>query len=748
MRIQTMSWPASVSEETGVRGAPERSAYEQLAEPVRRWIWDQGWDDLRDIQKRAVPAILDGGDVIISASTASGKTEAAMLPLISRCLEMGSVKQGFAIAYVGPLKALINDQFGRIEGLCERARIPVHPWHGDVSDAGKAKARAAPAGIVLITPESLEATLVRRGPEAERLFGGLQAIVIDELHAFIGTERGVHLQSLLHRLDALAGRSIDRIGLSATLGDMALAAEGLRPGHGKAVKLLTGDAGSALLKTQLKAYRLEEDGSKEKVEAAIAGHAFEKIRGKRNLVFAGSRASVERYTGLLEELSRRNGVDGEFQAHHGSLSREHRQDIESRLRNPGAPVTAVCTSTLEMGIDIGDVDTVVQIGPPSSVASLRQRLGRSGRRAGQPAVLRTYIAASDTSGEAGLLDRLQIDLVRTTAMLTLLIDGWCEPPPPPGLHLPTLSHQILSMIAQHEGMTAERLCELLCRSGPFSKIDSALFANLLRSMGSEQALLLEQAPDGTLLLGERGEKLVGGHEFFTVFDTGDTFRVTHKGDDLGRIARAAVTASDGSIVLAGRSWKIRSVDQNARTVEVVPGGNGARAQMFGQGEREIDGVVAAAMQGVYREADTPAFLDECAQELLAGARQAYREAGLGSEPIVRAGHGVMLFPWVGSRVLRTLASALRLRGLAARADDPVCRVSKAACVDVADALNDVLDEPPLPVDLMAEGKQSFRGDLDAHLTDESILRAVAEERFDVPGLLRTCKSMLGRDAHW
>ena len=729
-------------------GQREPSPYERLAEPVRRWIWDQGWDDLRDIQKRAIPVILDGGDVIISASTASGKTEAAMLPLISRYLEQQTQKQGFAIAYVGPLKALINDQFGRIEGLCERAQVPVHPWHGDVSDAGKARARATPGGIVLITPESLEATLVRRGPEAKKLFGNLQAVVIDELHAFIGTERGVHLQSLLHRLDALADRNIDRVGLSATLGDMGLAAEGLRPGAGVSVKLLTGDSGSAVLKTQLKAYRPDEDGSKAATEAAIAGHVFDKIRGKRNLVFAGSRAGVERYTGLLEDLSRQHGVEGEFQAHHGSLSREHRQDVEMRLRNPGAPVTAVCTSTLEMGIDIGDVDTVVQIGPPSSVASLRQRLGRSGRRAGQPAVLRTYIVASPATEESGLIERLQFDLVRTAAMLDLLVDGWCEPPPPSGLHLATLSHQILSLIAQHEGMKADSLFDRLCRSGPFSKVDPDLFADLLRSMGSDQAMLLEQAPDGVLLLGERGEKLVGGHEFFTVFDTGDTFRVTHKGNDLGRIARAAVAASDGSIVLAGRSWKIRSVDQNARTIDVVPGGNAARAPMFGQGERRIDGKIVAAMQGLYESADIPAFLDERAKELLAEARQAYRHSGIEHEPIVKSGNGVLVIPWAGTDELRTLASALRVHGLAARVDDSVCRVTKATYDDVIGVLEKILDDTPDPLDLMAEGKQSFAGDLESHLADDSVLRAVAEERFDVAALLRSCKQLLGRDAHW
>jgi len=179
------------------------SAFDRLAEPVRRWIWQQKWAALRDVQEKAIPAVLAGGDVVISARTAAGKTEAAFLPLLSRITASGRIADGFAVLYVSPLKALINDQHRRLESLCEACDIALHKWHGDVNEEAKARARKRPSGVVLITPESLEALLVRRGGAARGLFGRLDAVVIDELHAFIGTERGMQLLSILTRIDLL-----------------------------------------------------------------------------------------------------------------------------------------------------------------------------------------------------------------------------------------------------------------------------------------------------------------------------------------------------------------------------------------------------------------------------------------------------------------------------------------------------------------------------------------------------------------
>ncbi|HAT36291.1 MAG TPA: ATP-dependent helicase, partial [Rhodospirillaceae bacterium] len=362
------------------------SAFDKLARPVQKWIRQQGWRELRDIQARSIRTICETNtDLIVAASTAGGKTEAAFLPLISQVLDEPSDGTGFDLLYIGPLKALITDQAMRLEGMCQEAELPVIPWHGDVSQSVKTRALKSPKGILLITPESLEALLIRRGLEIPRLFGATRAVVIDELHTVLDSERGVQLRSLLTRLELAIKRPVRRIGLSATLGDMDLAKAYLRPDAASSVQLIEANGGEAELKLQLRGYLSgDEDDNSPSATDAIAAHLFKHLRGSDNLVFAGARQRVEIYADRLRELCEREHLPQEFYPHHASLSREHRDFVERRLKDPARPTTAVCTSTLELGIDIGDVTCVAQIGAPFSVAALRQRLGRSGRREGQP----------------------------------------------------------------------------------------------------------------------------------------------------------------------------------------------------------------------------------------------------------------------------------------------------------------------------------------------------------------------------
>ena len=407
------------------------SAFELLAEPVRRWIWDQNWTELRDIQERAITTLLEEDrDLVIAAPTAGGKTEAAFLPLISSVLtEPGP--GGFDLVYVAPLRALINDQLGRMEDLCAQAELPVYPWHGDISQGVKSRARRNPRGVLLITPESLEALFVLRGLEIPTLFSGALAIIIDELHALLDNEPGIHLRSLLTRLELAVGRRIRRVGLSATLADMETVKEYLRPGYPDAVDLLESAMDGGEVRVQLRGYITGAEGEGEASKKAVAKHLFDRLRGTPNLVFAGPRQDVEWYADALRQMSEDAKVPVDFLPHHASLSREHRLDVERRLKSSGT-ATAICTSTLELGIDIGAIDCVAQIGPPFSVSSLRQRLGRSGRR-GQPAVLRMYSIERYTNAGSHPIDRL--GLVRSVAMVELLGDRWCEPPAP-RLHHP------------------------------------------------------------------------------------------------------------------------------------------------------------------------------------------------------------------------------------------------------------------------------------------------------------------------
>ncbi|MDE0095056.1 MAG: DEAD/DEAH box helicase [Gammaproteobacteria bacterium] len=652
---------------------PQSTAFNLLAEPIRRWIWRKGWTALRDIQERAIPQLIDGDeDVIVAAATAGGKTEAAFLPLISRAYATCEA-EGFDLVYVGPLRALINDQFRRLEDLCEALEMPVHPWHGDITQGVKARARKDPRGILLITPESLEAMFVLRGAEIARLFAGTQAIVIDELHALLDSERGIHLRSLLTRLELSVGRRVRRVGLSATLGDMELVNTYLRPEAPDQIVQLISRSDGQELQVQLRGYvdhghdNLTDSGearpdgtdaSDISAFRAVGEHLFDRLRGTNNLVFAGSRQNVEIYSDTLRRLCEARKLPNEFFPHHASLSREHREFVENRLKDGKFPVTAICTSTLELGIDIGDVTCVGQIGAPWSVAALRQRLGRSGRRDGQPAVLRMYAIEPETNENSHPVDRLHLGLVRSVAMIQLLIEGWCEPPRIEALHLSTLTHQVLSVIVERGGASASRLYATLCNRGPFRSVDQSLFARLLRRLGEPEVALLEQAADGTLLLGQEGERLAEHYSFYSVFHTPQEYRVVHDSKTLGTIPLFAPLAKDMTIILVGRRWCVAEIHDTDKVVQVTPDHSG-RPPVFGGDPGDIHQKVIERMREVLRDDILPAYLDKTAAEILSASRREYWRSGLDEQPIQRLGEDrYLLTPWTGTVGTASLAMVL------------------------------------------------------------------------------------------
>ena len=640
-------------------------AFEKLARPIQKWIRQQGWRELRDIQARTIHAVYAdcAKDLIVAASTAGGKTEAAFLPLISQVLDTPSQQVGFDLLYVGPLKALITDQADRLKDICSEAELSVTPWHGDVSQSIKIRALKRPSGILLITPESLEALFLRRGMEIPRLFGATRAVVVDELHSMLDSERGVQMRSLLTRLELSTGRKIQRVGLSATLGDMELARKYLRPEDPENVALIESEGGEAELQLQLRGYTLGDgDQSQLSTTDAIADHIFEHLRGRDNLVFAGSRQSVEIYADRLRELCEREHLPQEFYPHHASLSREHRDFVERRLKDPSKPTTAVCTSTLELGIDIGDISCVAQIGAPFSVSALRQRLGRSGRREGQPAILRQYAIEACLNSESSFVDRLRLGLVRSVAMIELLLEGWCEPPKPQALHLSTLVHQVLSVIAERGGASASTLHRILCQAGPFKLVSSPIFADLLRALGDPDVELLEQADDGQLLLGRAGEKLVEHYGFYAVFQTPEEYRLVAEGQELGTLPIDNVLAPGTMVIFSGRRWLVLEVSDQDKVVTVMPAAAGT-PPVFGGDPGEVHDTVVERMFALLESDCQPIYMDDVSTTLLKEARRSYAELGFRSCPIFPLGEkSYAVATRCGSIKSASLALALRSHG--------------------------------------------------------------------------------------
>ncbi|MEW2354076.1 DEAD/DEAH box helicase [Spirillospora sp. NPDC029432] len=724
--------------------APSGSDSFRLLHPgVQRWIWQQQWSALHDAQEVAIPHILGAqDDVLVSAATASGKTEAAFLPICS-ALASGPPRSGFGAVYVGPLKALINDQFGRLEQLCEQLRIPVHRWHGDVDASRKAKLVKQPSGIVLITPESLEALFVNRGTQVPAMFQPVGHIVIDELHSFIGTERGAQLQSLLHRLELAVRRSIPRIGLSATLGDMDAAADFLRPGRGSAAKLVTSASDAQELRLQVRGYlnadpRHTKDGAEDGDDPehtigigriAIADHLFRALRGSNNLVFANSRANVEELTDMLVSRCRRAGVPNEFVPHHGNLSKEIREDTEARLKDRSLPITGICTSTLEMGIDIGSIVSVAQIGAPPGVAALRQRLGRAGRRGG-PATLRMYAPEPEITAKSPPQDELRLQLVQVIATVNLLLNRWYEPPDTGGLHLSTLIQQLLSMISQHGGVTPRDAYQVLCAHGPFRHITPQLYATLLRDLGT--ADLIRQEPDGLLLHGLAGERIANHYTFFAAFASPEEYRLVTGSRTLGSLPTAQPLLEGGLLIFAGKRWKIVAVDQRAKVVQLTPAGGG-RAPSFTGIAADVHDRVRQEMRLVYESADMPIYLDAGAQHLLTEGRNAYERFKLSSTPIVGWGKETLLIPFRGDTIVNTLALALHQRGITVGQQGTVLNLSDASPHHVADLLSDLAGSPaPRPEDLAGLVPDKLIDKYDDVLGDELLTMAYAARKLDVP----------------
>jgi ATP-dependent Lhr-like helicase len=412
---------------------------------------------------------------------------------------------------------------------------------------------------------------------------------------------------------------VPRIGLSATLGDIDLAASALRPAQPQQGRCIQSSGEGNELAVQIRGYLNshppadgEDDGGPARQQ--IAADLYWALRGQDNLVFANSRREVELYAARLRDLCQAAGVSNEFFPHHGSLSKDIRENVEAALKAGARPTTAVATTTLEMGIDIGNVNSVAQVGAPPSVAALRQRLGRSGRR-GDPAVLRIYVTEIEVDLRTSLADQLRCELIQSIAMLELLLGGWCEPPAQDALHLSTLIQQLLSAIAQHGGITAANAYQALCGPGrPFTAVTPVQFTLLLRSLGEKE--VLTQAADGLLLLGPVGERTVNHYSFYAAFVTPDEYRLFTGGRPLGTMPADQALYEGALLIFGGRRWKVTSVDHPQKIIEIVPSAGGRPPRFIGSAAGVHDRV-RAEMRTVLASAHVPRYLSPQHQGLKA-----------------------------------------------------------------------------------------------------------------------------------
>lgn len=719
-------------------------AYDSLDPRVRKWVYKQGWPSLRSLQENAIPAILAGDrDVLISAGTAAGKTEAFFLPA---CSATADITGGFGIVYISPLKALINDQYRRLESLGEALDMPVTPWHGDVPQSRKQKARANPSGILLITPESLEYLLINSSGWLKQAFSPVAYVVIDEFHAFIGTERGMQLLSLLNRIDHVLGchdNPIPRVALSATLGELEKVPAQMRPDKQLECVTITDSNSSARLQVQVKGYleqvRVKGEELKVPAKELVCADIFRLCRGDSHLVFANSRERTESIAATLSDMCEQKVVPNEFFPHHGSLASDLRETLEKRLQRGDIPTTAICTMTLELGIDIGKVQSVIQVTPPHSVSSLRQRMGRSGRR-GSPSVLRMLITENELTATSGLIDYLRLQLVQSMAMIRLTISKqWFEPADIHQKHYSTLLHQILAIIAQWGGVRADQLWLQLCQKGPFRNVDLSSFKMLLKHMGAIG--LLSQLASGEVIVGAEGEKLTNHYTFYAVFNTPEEFRIVTGSRTLGTIPVDSPLLPGQHIIFGGLRWRVTEIDAEKKVI-YVEATRGGQPPRFSGGGMSVHDVVRQEMLTIYTEGDYRIavggqrvdYADAAARSLFSEGCDYFRNYHLQDTNFITLGQHSYVIPWMGDKVVNTITALLVRSGFKASSSAGVIEAEYSSVASVRHTLKHMMQSGlPSEAELAADVPKKVLNKYDELLPESLLANGYGAKAYDIEG---------------
>jgi len=623
-------------------------SFDLLSEPIRKFIRDKGWEQLRPIQTAAIAKILASDDNFILASrTASGKTEAAFLPILSK---VNFNDSGVQVLYISPLIALINDQFYRIEELCKNLDITVTKWHGEANKTLKERLIKQPNGIVLITPESLEAMFVNKPYNVKQLFSNLKYVVIDEVHSFIGTDRGIQLKSILSRLQKVNSKSFSVVGLSATIGDYDEA------------KKFTGDE----LKTKVLLDRTAKEinalfryfkNKNEELPLELLKDLYIETKDNKVLIFPNSRGRAEEVAVKLRKISDRVKGHPNYFSHHSSVDKEVREYVEYFAKNNNRQNFCIsCTSTLELGIDIGTVDEVVQIDATHSIASLIQRVGRSGRKEGESSNLYLY-ATNEWS------------LLQSIACWLLYKEGFIEPPQKKEKPYDILVHQALSITKGHSGIRLTELINQLQENAAFKQIELLEIDEIIKHLIEIDFLEKLQQE---VIIGVEGEKVVNSRDFYSVFKTEENFKVVNAGNTIGEIPFSPQIIEDENILLSAKIWKIKVVDHKAKKIEVIPTKDGKKPMFFGGGATIHQRIREKMFEVLYSKTDYD-FLDQpsCDEtEILRKDFSVFNITDLQSDrPLLTTEKHLQLFTFTGTRINRTIQLLLNIAGIKNTLDD-------------------------------------------------------------------------------
>lgn len=731
-------------------------AFDRYAPFVQEYIYRNHWENLRSIQVAAADAIFNTDEnVLLSASTASGKTEAAFFPIITLFSE--DMPSSVGCIYIGPLKALINDQFSRLNDLCAEADIPVWHWHGDVAQSHKAKLMKHPSGILQITPESLEALLLHKHAAIAKLFGDLRFVVIDEVHSLLRGDRGGQTLCLIERLSRIAGVNPRRIGLSATIGDPEGTGEFLSLGTGRKTIIPKIDAKGSKWRLSMEHFYVKDAQAaedkqipdalpvlEEKTDDAPAnadpgiGYIFEHTRGKKCLVFVNSREECEMVTTTLRHYCELNHEPDRFLVHHGNLSASYRETAEGIMKDDSQYMTTVTTATLELGIDIGRLERAFQIDAPWTVSSFLQRMGRTGRRE-LPPEMWFVIREDEPEVRAMLPTTIPWKLLQGIALVQLYLEErWVEPPRLDRLPFSLLYHQTMSTLASCGEMSPRALADRVLRLHYFHRITQEDYRVLLRHLIATDHI--QQTEQGGLIVGLAGERVINSFKFYGVFQESEEYTVRSESQELGTIVSPPPVGE--KLAIAGHVWQVLDVDHKRRLIYCRQV-KGSVPAYFGQCPGDLHTKILTRMRRVLQEDRQYPYLMKNAVARLEQARFTAAHSGAAEKTLINLGGNMWcLLPWVGTYTFLTMerflkikcADRLGLRNLDSARPFFIQFTMKADEATFFRVLAEEIRKPIDPMELVYPKELPLFDKYDEYLPEELVKKGFALGVLDVDGL--------------
>lgn len=710
-----------------------KNVFESLAPFIQEYIYRNGWTEIRPIQVAACDLVFNTeSNILLASGTASGKTEAAFLPVLTDVYN--NPCKSIAVLYISPLKALINDQFIRIEDMLKETEIKVHKWHGDVAQNAKNKALKNPSGIMQTTPESLEAMLMRNPGNVLKLFSDLRYIIIDEVHYFMNDDRGLQLLCILERIQRIIQKEPRRIGLSATLGDYEIAKNWLSQGTKRMCEMPEILEEKRKIRLGVKYYQIKEEENQKEIteesemqddqesfeeteepkEKSVSildyyKDLYEQTLNRKCIIFSNSKSEVESNIAHLKRIAKIRHTKDVYFVHHASISTTLRKQAEETMKQEDELAVTGATLTLELGIDLGKLDRIVQTGSPFTVSSFVQRLGRSGRR-GQPSEMLFFFKEEIEDRPKEFYEKIDFAFLKCIAIIELYLkEKWIETLEKNSCPYSLLYHQTMSYLFGMGAVSPKELAKYILTLSPFRAIEKEDYKKLLRYLLEKQEI--EKDEEGNLLIGMQGERKVNNFQFFSVFSTPVEYSVRSGAQQIGTVQTPYIVGQQFG--LAGFTWKVLDINEEKRQIYVKKVGGISKIGWNDEGDFFTHTKILKKIKEILSEEEEYRYLDKNSLQRLKEIREIAKKADLTEKRIIQLAKNVyLIFPWLGTKQMLALSF----------------------CFDEEGIKNQIYYRTGMP--LFIQVKTDLEQSKIEEILDEIMRKPIDKTKFEIPDMLQ------------